>query len=1048
MKICLIGCEGYIGSYLFKNMKYEMTGIDKKNKSGKTIVKTEYERDFLEKYDVIIYLGGMSSRNMEEKDMEKNMEVVKIGELLSKKQILIYASTSAIYEGIENAKENDEIKEELMDNYTRSMINRENGLKKLTNTNTIGLRIATVVGISPKQRSDRVHIEMIKTALFTNRIHVRNRNCMRAIISLEDILKAFNSILDKYKMQQSNINKVHEIFHEIYNLGSYNTTIGTIACCISLKTGAKIIYEANKYQDEKQDENQDEKQNENQDEKQDEKREEKRGNNENKYEKSEGFSINTEKFTNEYGIKLESTDSEIIENLLKNKNRLYESWGESEKRCKESKEEKKQCRVCGNNDLVEVIDLGKQPLANEFKTKDKICEEYPLGLNRCFKCSHNQLGIIVPKKELFEEYIYTTGTTDTMKLYCKNFCDKVIGEKNIKGNVLDIACNDGTQLDYFREKEWKTYGVDPAKNLTRISESKGHNIITGYWGDENVNERIKDIIFDIIIAQNVLAHVPNPKDFLIACKKFMSKTTKIYIQTSQADIFSNGEFDTIYHEHISFFTAKSMLYLCNICDLYLETIDKVPVHGVSYLFVIRKRDNFDISISKSVYDMINSENQQGIYSMNNKIGYKMQAEEKTKLLIDSLIKFKNNNFSLIGYGASAKGNTLLNFMKYKSLSNFPLLEYIVDENPLKQNLYTPGTKIIVSSPLTLSNDTRPLAILILAWNFIEEIKNKISSLRSSNSPTILIVPFPSPYILYYNNSTWKQMSSFDINNISNSFDKNIINKTETLLISHFYNEEFLLPYWISHHAPLFDHVVLIDYHSTDNSLNIIRKYAPSHWKVVTTRNKYFEALSVDAEVRDIEKTFSDSVWKIALTTTEFIIWPSIKFDLFNSSSSCLKLHSLSICGDDSLPLNPQLPLVQQRCVSSHPSCAFDYSRFIYKNTNHLPNIFNGPGRHHCLLPFSSAPNAILFKYIMSPWPQIIHRKLQISSKQSPFDITHGYGSQHQLNLSQLLDLRSQYLLVSHNDIFLHSISSSSELILLRSSLLHSHLSLPWSSFPS
>src|SRR3989338_10342568 len=101
------------------------------------------------------------------------------------------------------------------------------------------------------------------------------------------------------------------------------------------------------------------------------------------------------------------------------------------------------------------------------------------------------------------------------------------------------------------------------------------------------------------------------------------------------------------------------------------------------------------------------------------------------------------------------------------------------------------------------------------------------------------------------------MSHFNITNISNSFDKNIINKTETLLISHFYNEEFLLPYWISHHAPLFDHVVLIDYHSSDNSLNIIRKYAPSHWKVVTTKNKYFEALSFDQEVRDIEKTFSD-----------------------------------------------------------------------------------------------------------------------------------------------------------------------------------------------
>ena len=250
----------------------------------------------------------------------------------------------------------------------------------------------------------------------------------------------------------------------------------------------------------------------------------------------------------------------------------------------------KNCLACNSNKLKQVLDLNKQPLANSY-TRYKTLKEkkYELKVNCCLKCTHLQLSIAVNPKEIYQNYSYVSGTTSTYKNYMKDFCKLCIENSNIiNKNILDIGCNDGSQLDVFKSKKFKTYGVDPAKNIFKYS-SKNHKVFCNFFN----NKLIKKLKykFDIIIAQNSFAHNPDPFNFLINVKKIMHKNSNIFIQTSQADMCKNNEFDTIYHEHVNYFNVKSMKVLCDRAGLKLHKVIKNPIHGTSYIFIIKISSN-------------------------------------------------------------------------------------------------------------------------------------------------------------------------------------------------------------------------------------------------------------------------------------------------------------------------------------------------------------------------------------------------------------------------------------------------------------------------
>jgi 2-polyprenyl-3-methyl-5-hydroxy-6-metoxy-1,4-benzoquinol methylase len=390
-----------------------------------------------------------------------------------------------------------------------------------------------------------------------------------------------------------------------------------------------------------------------------------------------------------------------------------------------------ECLACGGSHLNLILDLNEQPMANEFISDITAPEKtFPLRLNVCEDCTHLQLSHAVNPDLLFKNYLYVSGTTKTLRDYFDWFAEFSLSFWNKKARtVLDIACNDGSQLNSFKKLGLKTYGVDPAENLHELS-SKEHNVICDYLKREHVDV-LKKAKIDIINAQNVFAHNSYPLEFLEICKDIMHDDSYLFIQTSQADMVVNNEFDTIYHEHLSFFNSNSMKALAERAGLKLVEIIKTPIHGNSYVFVFGKYSQPKMSVDL----MLTHERQVGLQNLET---YKIYADKAKQVVIDlnaELQKRKDAGFKLVGYGAAAKGNTLLNFGKID-------LDFIIDDNPLKQGLYTPGTHIPVVSIEHLKKfKEEKIAFVPLAWNFFTEIKQNIQRVRD-NSDDVFIRYFP------------------------------------------------------------------------------------------------------------------------------------------------------------------------------------------------------------------------------------------------------------------------------------------------------------------
>lgn len=386
-----------------------------------------------------------------------------------------------------------------------------------------------------------------------------------------------------------------------------------------------------------------------------------------------------------------------------------------------------ECLACGSKNLNTLLDLGNQPLANAYTDSKKEKEKtYPLRTNVCTYCFHVQLTHVVNPALIYKDYAYVSGTSKTYLEYMEWFANFVEEESYFEG-VFDIGCNDGSQLDIFKKNGHVTYGIDPAENLWPLS-SKNHHVYCGFFDDGFIKEKtfFRDSI-DVIVSQNSFAHNPNPLQFLLNCKKIMSYNGSIFIQTSQADMILNGEFDTIYHEHISFYNIKSMEKLCERAGLHLVNAIKTPIHGISYLFIITQSNAYQRP--NLIANAIEMETKAGLYNKSTYYQFTQKANWITNSLAEMIQSKRNDGYTVIGYGAAAKGNTLLNFSKIK-------LDIIIDDNSLKQNKFAPGSKAIILSRDSVKKELQllnPKKILFipLAWNFYDEIRNKIKEFRNN-----------------------------------------------------------------------------------------------------------------------------------------------------------------------------------------------------------------------------------------------------------------------------------------------------------------------------
>lgn len=397
-----------------------------------------------------------------------------------------------------------------------------------------------------------------------------------------------------------------------------------------------------------------------------------------------------------------------------------------------SYKENNKCLVCDTPIGMQYLDLNDQPLANSYH-KGQVLQKYPLRMNLCTNCWHSQLSVSVEPSAMFEHYLYISDTTKTLTTYFEWTTEYILNSMGYTPNrALEIACNSGVLLEMFQNKGIESYGVDPAKNIRELSEKRNLNVYVDYWNSE-FSDKLKSEVgmFDLIMAFHVLPHVTDPNDFVKSCITVLSDNGKIFIQTSQCDMFLNNEFDVIYHEHSSYFTGRSIRELAHRNGLYVGSIVKTDIHGNSFLFSLQKEASDELQLNTLIDDETNN----GIYTEQKYIDFAKNASTIKEQLLDGLTQFKNDGYTIIGYGAAAKGNTLLNYIEYK-------LDYIIDDNDMKWEYLTPGMDIEIHGIDFLNKGFEKICFVPLAWNFYSEIRERIENVRDTKND-VFIKYFPN-----------------------------------------------------------------------------------------------------------------------------------------------------------------------------------------------------------------------------------------------------------------------------------------------------------------
>ena len=611
-------------------------------------------------------------------DVNNNNKIINDLIKLKKKNTYILFSSAAIYYKVnkEIYSETDSNDEITNDEYTNLIKQNEKLFQELIGIKKI-LRMGTLFGSSPNLNASRGIHRMIYYPLINDNIEIYDKKINKSLTSFEDLIESLNYIMNNNESI-------------IYNVSSFDITIEELANYISNKF--KILIKEIEIP-----------------------------NNKNNY----SFLLNTNKLK-KLGWKPKSNIDNLVKTITNNFNEInkinYDKINIYYK--------KNECRVCESKNLLTILNLNNQPPPNRLDDLFWELLNVPLKLNLCINCYHLQLESVLNPIILYKNYSYLSGTSNTMKIYFKNFV-KSLNVMNKK--VLDIACNDCALLDCFKEFNNDTYGIDPAENI--VKNINNHKIYCGFFNKDAVNYfKIK---FDIITAFNVFAHVDDIYDFLNNLYLISNDKTDIYIQTSQCNMIQNNEFDTIYHEHLSFFNINSMKYCLNKLNFILYDIKIANVHGSSYLFYIKQKTNF--KELENVNNRLMYENNTGIYKLDTYFNYSDNIY-KWKIELINLLKNKNK---LVGVGASAKGITILNFIKDELLNNNIIIEYIIDENKLKIGKRINSIKIDICDFNKIKEIDDTIYFILFAWNFKDELIDKINKIRNNN---VFINLFPLTFI--------------------------------------------------------------------------------------------------------------------------------------------------------------------------------------------------------------------------------------------------------------------------------------------------------------
>ncbi len=385
-----------------------------------------------------------------------------------------------------------------------------------------------------------------------------------------------------------------------------------------------------------------------------------------------------------------------------------------------------ECRSCGNVKLKRVLSLGYQPLANNLlNRKDQECELYPLELNYCENCHNCQLSVAVDPKKMFSNYLYTSSTSKTFRDHFVKATKKYIKEFKLnskKSYIIDIGSNDGIALKPFKDLNYKKIlGVEPAKNLAKLANKKKIKTFNGFLEKKNL-KKIKGNA-DLILASNVFAHSDKLKEMTECMTKLLKKTGTIVIEVQYLlNTLQDLTFDNIYHEHYNYWSLTSLNNFFNQFSIKIFKAEKIDTHGGSIRIYVSK--NKKIKIDKSVKRLLLEEKKFGIKNFKTYENFGKKVYKIREKVIKNIKELKKNNTKIIGYGSPAKATTALNFFGISKE-----IDFIIEDNKLKHGKFIPGVKIpIKNKPKANVNNS---TVLVLAWNFFNEIKSKNSNISKN-----------------------------------------------------------------------------------------------------------------------------------------------------------------------------------------------------------------------------------------------------------------------------------------------------------------------------
>jgi SAM-dependent methyltransferase len=395
------------------------------------------------------------------------------------------------------------------------------------------------------------------------------------------------------------------------------------------------------------------------------------------------------------------------------------------------------CRSCGKRELITILSLGKTPLANALLTREQLSEQeqtFDLDLVFCPSCSLVQITETVPPEKLFREYFYLSSFSETMLRHSEENVQELIQSRNLNGKsfVVEIASNDGYLLQYYKRAGVPVLGIEPARNIAQTAEERGIPTVCEFFDAELARKLVAEgKRADVVHANNVLAHVPDLNGFVNGIEILLNDTGVAVIEVPYVkDMIDRHEFDTIYHEHLCYFSLTALDHLFRRHKLFIEDVKRLDIHGGTLRIYARKQNT-----QRAAIDTMLAEESAWV---GNAEFYRRFGEKVERLrgeLVTMLSDLKAEGKRIAVYGASAKGSTLMNYFGLGS----PTLDFVVDRSTIKQGYYTPGTHLPIYSPAMLLEE-KPDYVLLLTWNFADEILQQQAEYRKQGGRFIIPIP--------------------------------------------------------------------------------------------------------------------------------------------------------------------------------------------------------------------------------------------------------------------------------------------------------------------